>query len=261
MQKLVALSITTVLWGFFNNCSEVEFSEGVSVQKNLDQNNVIDDDVENEDPDPDPDVDFVKTNCKTGVIKRSLASINFEKPKYTCEWGVNGNLEKKNGYFQARIEQSSQINLPKGAIICDAEFKFQKQSMRYDDHFILTMNNILLASSYDFTGVFSKDKFLYNYDWSKMAGMYWDNSKELYGLDSYCVGRDEWKSSCNWPQTDTNGEIDLQFPFEVIQNISAKNINSSSTSLKFITIGDNDEWDCEHSDIQFSIEIDYVISK
>lgn len=245
----VYLLLATSLFLSFNNCSEVVF-EGPAESTSLKNIDVIDY-VDN--------LGTVLDLCGKNDVKSLKQKLNFERTKNTCEWNVNGNLEKRNGYFQARIEQTQKLNLPIGAVICDAQFDIPQQDMFYDDHILITMNDILLASTYNFEGFLEKDGFQYLYDWNNIAGMFWDNSKEVFDENSYCLGKDKFGSECSWPKTETNGEIKLQFPFEVIQSVSAKSLNKPNYEIKVVSIGDNDEFDCEHSAIEFDLDIRYVM--
>ncbi|MEK6627571.1 MAG: hypothetical protein AABY53_03005 [Bdellovibrionota bacterium] len=175
----------------------------------------------------------------------------FPKPQETCNWGNNGNLAIRNGFFQARIEQEQALALENGAIICDIKFSFQKQQFLYDDHFILSFNDALIASSYDFQERLTPSFGLLRYDWSKMAGMTWDNRRE--GVLCPAGGQ------CSWPDTDIPGNISINYPSILFQRLMAENLNRNSHSIKFISIGDNDNFDCEHSDINFSMKVDYVV--
>jgi hypothetical protein len=200
-----------------------------------------------------PDTNMVRQACDSGVHEKQTQSYLFEKPSYTCEWEKNGNLAKKNDYFQARIEENKNILLPAGAIICDVKLTFAEQPFLYDDHFLFTFDNSVIASSFDFSAQLNRQYGLLQYDWSKIAGMYWDKSKE--GV--FCAE----DGKCSWPITDTQGKIDMSFSSDFFKRLMAFDINRNNHVMKFISIGDNDDYDCEHSDVSFDLTVDYVIPK
>ena len=74
-----------------------------------------------------PDTVFVQNSCNTPNRQRKTFDYNFPKPNYTCEWEKNGNLEERNSYFQARIEQMRELSVGADTILCDVKFKFATQ--------------------------------------------------------------------------------------------------------------------------------------
>lgn len=196
------------------------------------------------------DTPVVMAACNSGNRQKITKSFLFPKPAITCEWEKSGNLAPRNDFFQARIEQNEMLNLPPGSIICDVKFSFEKQQFLYDDHFLISFNDAIIASSYNFDSVLIRKFSLLRYEWAKIAGMNWDNKKE----GTFCVSG----SNCLWPDTDTAGAISLSYEPIVFQKIMAEDLNRNEHSLKFISIGDNDEKDCEHSDVSFSLDIEYV---
>lgn len=118
------------------------------------------------------DVEIIEKTCRNSVPVRSVVSVNFPKPVGTCTWGENGNLDVRNQYFQGRLEQKRNLNLPDGAVICDAHFDFEQQDFLYDDHFLLTFNKSVIAASYDFSQQLkAKDLGLLEYGREAIAGM------------------------------------------------------------------------------------------
>jgi hypothetical protein len=196
------------------------------------------------------DTGYVQASCNTTNRQRRTIDYNFPKPNYTCEWEKDGNLAKRNEYFQARIEQIRELAMGPNVLLCDVKFSFNTQEFLYDDHFLFTFNNAVIASSYDFSGQLSRQYGLLRYNWSSMAGMFWDKSKE--GV--YCGNG----GTCSFPAHDVAGVIQMSYPSILFQKLMAEDINRSTHELKFISIGDNDDKDCEHSNIDFSIEVEYV---
>lgn len=203
---------------------------------------------------PPPDTALVQEACAATTGHRAQ-NVNyfFLKPLNTCEWGKDGNLEIRNGFFQGRIEQEQPLMLESGAIICDIKFSFQKQQFLYDDHFIVSFNDAIIASSYNFQDRLTRSYDLLRYDWSKIAGMKWNVSME----GTLCAAGGQ----CSWPKTDLDGTISMDYPSILFQRLMAEDIDRNSHSIKFISIGDNDDKDCEHSDVNFSLKVDYVVPK
>lgn len=188
--------------------------------------------------------------CANGIRQNLSKSYLFPKPALTCEWEKSGNLAPRNDYFQARIEQNEALSLPIGSIICDVKFNFEKQQFLYDDHFLLAFNGAVIASSYNFEKVLARKFDILRYDWANIAGMYWDHDAE----GTFCV----LGGSCAWPDTDVAGTINMNYDAIVFQRIMAEDLTRSEHALKFVSIGDNDDKDCEHSDVSFSLDVEYV---
>ena len=240
MNKYIKLSIIfipfSVTFLLFQNCNKVKLTDINSEELNSPANTL-----------------FVQNSCSGSARQITSKTLFFPKPPITCEWEINGNLAPRDQYFQGRIEEELKLSLPEGSILCDIKFNFVEQKFLYDDHFIITFNDAIIASSYNFDNVLSKKNELLRYDWTKIAGMFWDHKKE--GV--ICAPN----SSCAWPKTVTLGVITLAYPSFVFQKIMAEDINRIEHSLKFISIGDNDNQDCEHSDINFNLDIEYVTKK
>ena len=211
---------------------------------------------------PPPPPDVVREACETGAKQYSVVTVQFPKPNQTCAWGHNGNLSARNGYFQGRIEQTKELSLPPNSKICNLVFSFNQQPFLYDDHFIFTLNNSILASSYDFRDELQSTNGLLQYDWSRIAGTYWnqDTKEMVYCASVQDANGARFSGSCSWPETDVSGTIRMNFPREVLYSVMSVASGRLNHDFKFIAIGDNDNMDCEHSDIQFSVQIEYVAS-
>ncbi len=201
------------------------------------------------------DLDVIADACDRLPIQRAVVNIQFPKPDLTCEWEANGNLAPLNNFFQARIEQPRTMGLPRGAVICDAQFTFSQQDFLYDDHFLLLFNDTVIASSYDFSYRLEKGNFgLLKYDWGRMAGMDWLKNKEQI----FCPDIPGGQSMCSFPGHDQQGVIDLNYEPSFIQAIMSQGVPSNH-SFTMVSIGDNDEEDCEHSDVEFDVSVNYVV--
>ena len=117
----------------------------------------------------------------------------------------------------------------------------------------MTVNDSVVASSYDFSHVLTQQYGLLRYDWSKIAGIEWLDERE--GVFCGEAG------ACSWPATDTQGEIKLNYSSDFIKRLMAIDVTRTRHVLKFISIGDNDDQDCEHSNVNFDLTVDYVVVK
>ena len=240
----------------------------------------------------DPIVDIIKLNCIEAAnqqqIQNFYSQVNFPAA-INCEFNESGNLPtdlnaygngpRKDGKVRARIEQAFSVPLPENAKICDVDFEFPTQAMEYDDEIFILLNNFVLMSSTNYAtnsgsnhylnGLAVNSKGLQTYKWSG------DNS--LYNLHygqgvtpRYCYGLNssdqDYQAKCNLPFTQTLGQIKLDIPQEkiielgVISDIMNQN-NSSQKVLDFgfVSTGDNDNGDCEHSAFGFNISVKYYV--
>ena len=199
-------------------------------------------------------VDEINRKCGAVAHSSQTFTINFPNPNVTCPWNSNGNLAPLNQYFQGRIEQSVPVALPAGATLCDLDLSFADQSFRFDDMFILTFDRMVLASSYNYSPRLQKVGGLDRYDWTSIVGMEWDSTQE--GV--FCTGSSSGMSACSWPETDTPGSIAMSFDQRIIRTIMAIGPAGGAHKFEMISIGDNDDLDCEHSDITFTVRAHYV---
>lgn len=237
--------VTATLLLSFNNCSNVSMTP------------IEDTSSTTGNPDPDPVV-VVKKKCENSVPVSQTVTVSFPEPARNCAWNAGGNLGAKDSYFQARTEQEVEFQLPVGATICDLDFKFNRQKFYYDDHILLALNNRILATSYNWTGILSKDgNGLEVYDWSRIAGKDWETPSDKEGI--FCAGKAEGKATCSWPETQEDGEISMEFDQSVIQKVMAASTTLDKHVFKFVTTGDNDEEiDCWHKSISFTVDVKYV---
>lgn len=257
---LILTTCLALLTLSYQNCGSPEVSFESIKATEIDPE-ILDRDRNNPQPNKeevDKELEQIKKDCQSKQVKTMTFDVSFaatSADSFTCEWGINGNLEAKNGYLQARYEQAMRINMPSNSKVCDMAFNFPEQAMKYDDLFLITLDERIIATAYDWQNILELDDFGYmKYNWQLMAGSVWDNSKE----GTFCAGLSDGKSSCSWPVTDTNGTIKLDYNTEVIQQIMAQGLSKSNHDFRFVTIGDDDTGDCEHSRIDFQVEVSYV---
>lgn len=280
---IVALGFMTLP---YTNCSDVQFAP--SAEKSLESGNQsagqgdVKDGLPNVPDAPDfvideprtPSPEEAITNCANaqaqGKLKSAARIVSFEDTKVqsgrdkVCEFGVKGNLSKKDGELRARYEQVVNLNLPSNAILCDLQMQTQLQKFQYDDTFFLLFNDRILASNLK-SGINSRlnpDSYidvagksnlpLYRYDWSKIQTARFENV-----ADDYCLGKDQGLGDCSWPITQQNGNIKFEFHNELLTHLGLK-ANSNQQVFSFVTTGDNDESvDCYHEKLEFTMQIHY----
>ncbi|MEQ1875237.1 MAG: hypothetical protein ABL958_01235 [Bdellovibrionia bacterium] len=245
LKRLLVSMASVAAFGFiafaYNNCAQTDFAFEEK------QGLITDEDLKER-------LDEINKRCDNTTHQTQNFSFTFPNPNVTCPWNTNGNLAIRNGYFQGRIEQAKAFTLPAGSTLCDLDFNFTVQQFRFDDMFILTLNRKVLASSYNYSPKFQKFGPLDHYDWASIVGMEWVTSQE--GI--FCQGLGTSGTTCQWPQTDTPGAISMEFPAATIRTIMAVDPASSNHTFEIISIGDNDDLDCEHSDITFTVNASYV---
>jgi len=251
-QAILVLGLTSAVLFLFNNCQpEVTFETAIEPVIGEETTGVQPASVA---PPAPTSVELVKADCMNSPTLTQSFNIVFPKPQKTCDWNLDGNLAPKDQYLQARIEQTAALDLPAGATVCGMTFTFQEQQFLYDDHFLMTFDDAVLASSYDFSSHLKTDSGLSIYDWSKIAGSYWNKSLE----GTHCTGMAASLSSCSWPMTDVFGKIVMEFMPEIFYEIMAHDTSRLIHDFKFISIGDNDNLDCEHSTVTFNVKVSYI---
>ncbi|MBT4792501.1 MAG: hypothetical protein HON90_13095, partial [Halobacteriovoraceae bacterium] len=142
--------------------------------------------------------------------------------------------------------------------------------MFYDDEVILTFDNYVVMSSQNYATNSGHDSFAINGLRVTETGLVeynWLGSNGLYGLpyisnlnSRYCLGLNpsmpEYNQKCHIPETDTQGQISLDIPSEEIIKLGIAS-QSPNITMGFITTGDNDNGDCEHSAYSFNLNIQY----
>lgn len=239
---------------------------------------------------PPPQVvqDFVKT-CDQAEQDGTILTYNtrvFFPATIECEFNEQGNTladlnqamngPRIDGRVTARREQSYQVTLPSSGKVCDIDFDFPDQKMKYDDEIFLLLDNYVLMSSTNYATNSGSSKYAVNglrvnslgiqeYNW--IGGQ-----NALYGLyygrqvtPQYCLGVNvldpNLKNKCQIPPTDTPGQIKLDIPSTEIAKLHYSSSNLSDISrmdFKFVSTGDDNFGDCEHSAFGFDISVKYI---
>jgi len=240
---------------------------------------------------PDPTTsktpEEVKVACAdakaNGTLKSKVIPLLFPAKNTSCEYEKNDNLSRKNEVIRARREESIELPLQGMTRLCNMKFDAPKQNMKFDDEIFLTLNNLVVASSQDYStksklkdnvqaypnGLTIDADGLVSYKWLPPNGM--QNLEYFNGkLDKYCVGLDpkqaDFAQLCQIPKTDTNGSMSLTLPQPAFLKLAAKaglefdkKIQQlPKARLGFVTTGDNNDSDCQHLDFQMLLTVDYI---
>jgi hypothetical protein len=250
-----------ILIAAYSNCSDPKFETDSSYVPLLNDRSGLEGDGDAPGSN-DPGTDVVVKACSANRIKTKVVQVRFADPQdkadptKTCEFNKNGNLGPKNDFFQARVEQNVEFDLPAGSKICDMEFTMPEQQMKYDDHLFLVFDDAILGSSYPVEDRMPTRDGIMTYSWSELGGTGWPRGNFKY---VYCLGMEQGYSKCVWPETQVEGKMSMQFNPIVFQAITARNLNRTHHQFKLVTTGDNDpQSDCQHEPIAFDALVSYV---
>jgi hypothetical protein len=239
-------------------------------------------------PDDMPPPEEVKLACadaaKNGTLKSKAFPLFFPAKTTTCEFEKNDNLSRKDEVLRARREEFAELSLDGMTRLCNMKFDAPQQPMRFDDEIMITLNNLVVAASQDYStkskhleknvevypnGLRVDADGLVTYKWLPPNGM--QNLEYFNGkLSKYCLGLDPSKPDfdqlCLIPKTSTSGNMKLTLPQDAFLKLAAKGglvfdkqIQSvPKAQLGFITTGDNDNSDCQHLDFRMTVTIDYI---
>jgi hypothetical protein len=246
------------------------------------------------DPEPpvDPPVEDVVYSCEQAATNGSLLTQTYTidfPAAIECDFNENGqdvlslnaagNGPRQNLRIRARIEQNNKIALPSEGTICDLDFNFPNQAMQYDDEIILTVNNYVVMASTDYStssgsslyaaGLKVNEHGLVQYNWfgtNSLYNLYYAHAvtpKYCLGLTSSDPGYNEM---CNIPSTEQLGQIKLDIPAKEIIKLGISDDQGSVSpqteiDFGFITTGDDDNGDCEHSAYGFQVTVKYMESE
>jgi hypothetical protein len=196
--------------------------------------------------------------CETLDQEEEVINITFLTADDGCEWEEDGNGERTQGVLSARREDIESMAFPEGGVACDLDFDFSglnpdfEQEIVYDDHFLLTFNDVILASSSRqiVEQLEQEEEGWYLYDWDGIMGQDLPTSSE-----SYCIGDG---SECEVPETEESGPIRLSFSGELVQELGYLGLQEDRYEFGFITLGDNDDSDCSHEAFTFKVRVPVV---
>lgn len=186
-----------------------------------------------------------------------------------CSWNQAGNIAVNNGYMTARYTQTRSIPLPAGAILCNVDFEFATQAMKYDDMFFFAVNDVILAASDDY---WQKNYLTHRsldvgsgsplsthvFDWAPIVGRANSTRANLPDGRAYCLGESEGLSNCSWPVTEVAGRISMSVAPKIMTALGLA-ARQPGLKLDFITTGDDDiTKDCQHEPLSMRLKIRYI---
>ena len=197
----------------------------------------------------------IRELCEANEPTDLELSVTFEALDQGCPWGEDDNLEPEQAVFTARIEQTEALELPEGGVICDLEFDFEGasggegQAMEYDDNFLLSLNDAVLAASYGpMPDWFEADEDLRLYDWDEVVGQ----ELSFEDVGTWCLGEDQG-SDCTIPPPETDGTLSLSFGGDQVDQLALRTVQEDRYDFSFVTFGDNDDTDCSHREFTFTV--------
>ena len=238
------------------------------------------------------EVDVVLLNCQDAVLNGNIQAFTTQvyfPAAIECEFNEQGNSAsdvnslgngpRKDGKVRARIEQQDAIVLPSLGKICDVDFTFPTQAMEYDDEIFLTLNNFVLMASTNYAtnsgsnhylnGLAVDSRGLQTYKWSGTNSLYnlfygqGVTARYCHGVNSNTPG---YENKCLLPATQQLGTIKLDIPKEkivelaVVSDLMGQSSNQATAlNFGFVSTGDNDNGDCEHSAFSFELSVKYYI--
>lgn len=166
-----------------------------------------------------------------------------------CAFGQNGNLPERDQFFQGRVEQMQKLSIPADHVICDMNINSKTRNLHYDDFFVLAIeNNILVSTNDAFTikELPSSGNSIFEWDFGLIKGKPWSDN------DKYCFGDG---STCRIPSHDEPGALALKISKIDFVDLSVELFNLKEIDIQMVTLGDNDEGDCEHSHLELDLEL------
>lgn len=199
----------------------------------------------------------VATMCQSAQRKTKTITLSFNEKPAGCAWNQDGNLDPIDGIIRARHEEMISLNLEETETICDLAIKSDAQSISFDDSLLLTFNDVVLMSSYDYTPEFASQDGLFTYSWPHLVNAY--NPGPFDDNTTYCLGSGEGDGAhCEVPETQSLGTFALTLPKDRSHQLSALAKTQNKAELALIVTGDDNSDDCQRSALNLQVEISYV---
>lgn len=207
------------------------------------------------------DPEAIQEICREDPPEVATFDVLFEGLDPDCPWNEGDNIGESQGRVTARVEQRITLELPASGVFCDLGFDFSTgggafQQMEYDDHFFLTFDEVVVASSHaDLVDPMMGEEDLPIYDWDAIVGgeMPWGDNR------TFCLGEDDGDSWCEIPPTETAGRIAIELDEPTVATLAWRVMGAAEIDLGFITTGDNDpDKDCRHEDFAFQVVTPWI---
>ena len=195
----------------------------------------------------------IYTLCSNAGASLLTSTTNLDfPPTQNCPFGEGDNLSKRQAYYQARVEVARTFNTPADSIICSFQLISKTEDIQYDDVVVITLNDYILATS-------NKSIYPNSVPPRNISKWSFDNVRGTpmpFETPQSCIGEPE--SVCKMPGHDRRGGFELSFEGNVLAPLSAQLMGKEEKKLSVITLGDNDEGDCEHTGIEFDVVYTYI---
>ena len=217
---------------------------------------------------PDDVLDYLKGNLSRedviylcqNYLKEQIDQEFFYPEREDCQWGNRknkssdpyANLWKRDYYLQAREVQTHTLDIPNYAVLCELEVtSHTDDNIQYDDFLVLTLNQyILMLSNHLLLREMPIKNDFYFWDFAEIKGKYY----EFHG-DRFCF---EGYQSCEFPGHDVPGPVDFYIGTDSLSPLASILEKEESLEFSVIATGDNDRYDCWHTDLYLNIRGSYV---
>jgi hypothetical protein len=178
----------------------------------------------------------VTADCgNASALKRETLSITVAENRPSsggnkCPFGMADNAPKTDGKYAARLEFKHSINIPSDRKLCGIDPSAAPQSIKYDDHMFVNLNNFVLLASRGIPTEFDLDASGFRkFDWSKLVATdRSSNTKCGAGV------------TCMIPATETTGNVSFTLSEEA-RNKLLNTIADKPLEFSVVLTGDNDE--------------------
>lgn len=197
----------------------------------------------------------VTADCgNASALKRETFSITVAENRPSaggkkCPFALADNAPKTDGKYAARLEFKHSINIPTDRKLCGIDPSAMTQSIKYDDHMFVNLNNFVLIASRGIPTEFELDASGFRkFDWSKLVTT--DRRSNTKCADGV---------TCVIPGTNTTGNIS----FTINEEARVKLLNTivdKPLEFSVVLTGDNDEnSDCQlQNNLTLTLNYSYV---
>ena len=203
--------------------------------------------------DPDDRSDELEPDCETDPIT-TIEQVMYFGARSGCDWNTDGNGAPINEFNQARAVESRMLDMPAGAPVCGLALQSESDSLWFDDHVTLTLNDYVLVgggSGYPMERL-PQEGGLYRFDWASLLGTPFEDRGAAY----WCLGGD---STCVVPHTEQHGRLTLDLDEASLAELTAAVRDAPDMVFGLRTFGDDNDSDCSHSEVRLVVEVQTVL--
>lgn len=195
-----------------------------------------------------PSDDCIGTDREVIVLPQDFPAVSG------CDWDVGWNLDRVNELNRAMREESRILDLPNDVTICKVSLKSTTDTLWFDDHVTLSLNDyVLVGGGYGYPiDVLPVDGDLPIFDWRAVRDTPFQDRNAPY----WCLG--ETGSVCDMPQTDSEGPLNLVLGTAAMTELTNALVDQGRLSFELRTFGDDNDSDCSHSDMSLELRVEYV---